>query len=307
MAYIESQAQFVDKRSEAFLRHIVCRDKSYMSKQALLKCSEWQGCQAVIGARRGWVISLLSLPGSKKNASVQNAKKAAVFALSPKMTRWREAMGRRRTPLCERLQCALAFRALQQDLGVSYYSMSRRWIEKDDPEASQNLTRVPEYFKRYAEGKVPLAGAGLARLNWARRSKLFCQTYDSHTFTVLSVMCDWRSLDGRAFLFAFNADETRDFFRSGAWWVSDALQDFAASAHIDALGQLVICLGESVGKEDEQVWVHLCRVWLRSWARSGVDRKLETLMVQTLAEHVPHLSPLLRVLYPGSMYLNRGV
>jgi hypothetical protein len=109
-------------------------------------------------------------------------------------------------------------------------------------------------------------------------------------------MCDWRSLDGRAFLFAFDAIEARDFFRSGAWWVTYALHEVAASGHIDALGQLVMGFVESVDKEDEQVWVHLCRVWLRSWARSGVDRKLETLMVQTLAEHVPHLSPHLRVL-----------
>lgn len=210
-------------------------------------------------------------------------------------------MGRRRTQLCDRLQCALAFRALQEELAISYYSVSKRWIEKDGPEATKDLNRVPEYFKRYAEGTIPCAGAGLARLNWARRSKLFCETYDSHTFSVLRARCDWRSLDGHAFLFAFDADQTRDFFRSGTWWAADALQDVAASAHIDALGQLVICYAESVGKEDEDVWAHLCRVWLRSWAKSGVDQKLEALMVETLAEHVPQLSPHLRVLYPSSM------
>jgi len=216
-------------------------------------------------------------------------------------------MGRGQTPLCERLRSALAFRALQQELGCSYYQISKRCIEEGGPEASKALDRVPDHFKKYSEGTVPQAGAGFVRLNWARRSKRFCQTYDSHTFAVLRARCDWRALDGHAFLFAFDAYEARDFFRSGAWWASDALHDVAASAHVDALGQLVICFAESVGKEDAQVWAHLCRVWLRSWARTCLDQKLEALMVQTLAEHVPHFSSHLRELYPGSMYLKQGV
>ncbi|MBB6559267.1 hypothetical protein HNP48_001934 [Acidovorax soli] len=212
-------------------------------------------------------------------------------------------MGRHKTPSGERLRAALAFRALRQDTGLSYYQLSKSYLRETDPKKYEEMLRVPNRFRRYSRGETPKSREGRDRLTWSmKRSDLFRSTYESPLFVLLQMKGDSRALKRfslKAQSSHLIARSVRPLSRWAVFGIPGELENLTACTHIDALCLLLLCFRMQVGKEDESMCAIACVDWFRAWSKAMQDREIELLMLNALTDHVPQLSPYLQELHLG--------